>query len=133
MPAAMGTSLTHPERGGGVADEREVPGPARDNNDRILERGYEGGFAQLPREEVDPIPRPGAGPHGALDEAGPNVPLLVIALGGAMAFASLGFNHAAPLGLGLLLVVVGAVWAGARSQTRASGAGTGPTTVPRDE
>lgn len=114
-----------------MADERQVPGPARDNNDRILERRYEEGFAQLPEQEIDPIPQPGAGPHGSLD-AGPNVPLLVIAVGGAIAFAALGFGHPAPLGIGLLLVVVGAVWAGARSQTLASGRGTGPTTVPRD-
>lgn len=116
-----------------MTQEREVPGPARDNNDRIAERGYESDFARLPAQEVDLIERPGGGPHGSLDTGPANLPLAVIAVGGVIAFAALGFKHVAPLAIGLLLVLVGGIWAGLRHQTLASGAGSGTTTIPDPE
>lgn len=116
-----------------MAEERTVPGAARDNNERIQERGYESAFARLPEEEVDAIPRPGAGPHGGLDGGAPNLPLMVIGLGAVVAFTAFGLDSAIPLAIGLVLVVVGAIWAGARSQTHASGHGSGTTTVDTDE
>ena len=116
-----------------MTQEREVPGPARENNDRITERGYDSGFARFPEEEVDPIAHPGAGPRGSLDTGRSNLPLVVIAVGGVIAFAALGFAHVAPLAIGLLLVVAGAIWAGVRRQSHGSGAGTGTTTVTRPE
>lgn len=116
-----------------MAEERQVPGPARDNNERIQERGYESEFARLPEEEVDPISGPGAGPHGSLDRGARNLPLMVIGLGAIVAFTAFGLDTAVPLVLGLLLVVVGAVWAGMRSTTHASGLGSGTSTVSTDD
>jgi len=115
-----------------MAEERPLPGTARDNNERIQERGYESEFARLPEEEVDPIPHPGGGPHGSLDRGERNLPLVVIAVGGLVAFAAFGLDSAIPLIIGLVLVVVGGVWAGLRSQTHASGKGIGTSTVKTD-
>lgn len=116
-----------------MPEDRTVPGSARDNNERIQERGYEADFARLPHEEVDPISRPGAGPHGGLDQGGRNLPMAVIVVGVVVAFTAFGLNSPIPLGIGLLLLVVGAIWAGLRRQTHASGQGSGTTTVSTDE
>lgn len=116
-----------------MAEDRTVPGAARDNNERIQERGYESAFARMPAEEVDAIPRPGAGPHGGLDSGPSNLPLVVIGAGAVVAFTAFGLDSAVPLAIGLVLVVVGAIWAGARSQTHASGHGSGTITVDPDE
>lgn len=115
-----------------MADERELPSTARHNNDRIQERGYESDFARLPEEEVDRIPQAGAGPHGSLDRGDRNLPLMVIGLGGIVAFTAFGFDSAIPLVLGLLLVIVGGIWAGVRGQTHASGQGIGTSTISTD-
>lgn len=116
-----------------MSEERALPGAARDNNERIQERGYESDFARFPAEEIDPISRPGAGPHGGLDTGPRNLPLIVIGVGGLVAFAAFGLDSVIPLVLGLVLVVIGAVWAGVRSQTHASGEGVGTTTITTDE
>ena len=109
-----------------MAEERTVPGAAEDNNDRIQERGYESEFARLPEEEVDPINRPGAGPHGGLDDRGArNLPMIVMAVGALVAFSAFGLDSAVPLALGLVIVVAGGIWAGVRGQTIASGHGSG--------
>lgn len=116
-----------------MAEDRTVPGSARDNNERIQERGYESEFARLPEEEVDAISRPGAGPHGGLDSGPSNLPLVVIAVGAVVGFAAFGLDSAIPLAIGLVLVVIGAIWAGVRGQTHASGKGTGTITVDTNE
>lgn len=109
-----------------MAEERALPGVARDNNDRVQERGYESDFARLPEEEVDPIDRPGGGPHGGLDDPGArNLPLIVMAVGALVAFSAFGLDSAIPLALGLVIVVAGGIWAGVRGRTIASGHGTG--------
>lgn len=109
-----------------MAEERTVPGAARDNNDRVQERGYESDFARLPEEEVDAIDRPGGGPHGGLDDRGArNLPLIVMAVGALVAFSAFGLDSGVPLAVGLVIVVAGAIWAGVRGQTIASGHGTG--------
>lgn len=115
-----------------MAEERPLPGTARDNNERIQERGYESAFARLPEEEIDPIPHPGGGPHGSLDRGDRNLPLVVIAVGGLVAFTAFGLDSAIPLIIGLLLVVAGGVWAGMRSQTHASGKGIGTSSITTD-
>lgn len=116
-----------------MSEERALPGAARDNNDRVQERGYESDFARLPEEEIDPIPRPGAGPHGGLDTGPRNLPLIVIGVGGLVAFGAFGLNSVVPLVIGLLLVASGGIWAGVRSQTEASGRGVGTTTITTEE
>lgn len=116
-----------------MAEDRTVPGAARDSNERIQERAYESDFARLPEEEVDAISRPGAGPHGGLDTGPSNLPLVMIAVGAVVAFTAFGLNSAIPLAVGLVLVVAGSIWAGVRSQTHASGQGSGTTTISTDE
>ncbi len=112
-----------------ISDAQQVPGPAADNNERIAARPSDD-FARLPREEVTPIPEPGAGPGGGLD-SGLSKPLLTVALGYALAFATFVIRSPVPLVLGLLLVVGGMVWS-KRSQGRGSGSGLGPVTIRRD-
>lgn len=114
-----------------MSEERARPGVARDNNERIQERGYESDFARLPEEEIDPISRPGGGPHGSVDTGPRNLPLMVIALGAVIAFGTFGLDSIVPLVVGVLVVVIGGIWAGVRSQTEASGRGVG--TVPTEE
>lgn len=116
-----------------MVDEREVPGVARENNERLQERGYEAEFARLPEEEIDPIPRPGAGPRGGLDGGPRNLPLAVIAAGLLVTVLAFGVGNVALLAVGGVLVVVGGVWAGVRSQTQGSGAGVGRSTIHTDE
>lgn len=116
-----------------MAEQRQVPGPPQENQERVQERAYEDHFARLPAEEVDPISRPGGGPHGSLDSGPTNLPLIVIAVGGLVAFSAFGLDSAVPLLIGLVLVVVGAVWAGLRGQTVASGEGVGSATVRTHE
>lgn len=116
-----------------MAEQRQVPGPAQDNNERIQERDYESDFAQLPPEEVDPISGPGEGPHGSLDSGPTNLPLIVIAVGALIAFSAFGLDSIVPLVIGLVVVVAGAIWSGLRGQTIASGEGLGSSTVDTDD
>lgn len=116
-----------------MAEQRQVPGPAQANSERIQDRDYEGDFSQLPPEEVDPIAGPGEGPHGSLDNGPTNLPLIVIAVGALIAFSAFGLDSVVPLVIGLVVVVSGAIWAGLRGQTIASGEGLGTVTIDRDD
>jgi hypothetical protein len=93
-----------------MPQERRMPGPAERNNERILERGYDS-FAALPEEEVASIDRPGGGPHGSVDD-GPRMPLLTIAVGAALVFATFFFDNLWPLVIGLAVVIAGGIWSG---------------------
>jgi hypothetical protein len=114
--------------------KREVPGQARDNNERLANRPYESDFAKMPSEEVHPRTTPGAGPHGTVSGGPTNLPLVVIAVGALIAFTGFGLGPVAMV-LGLAVVVIGAVWAGVRSTTTGGvvGAGLGTTTVDESD
>ncbi|HVM00339.1 MAG TPA: hypothetical protein VM324_13690 [Egibacteraceae bacterium] len=113
-----------------MSEQREVPGPAQENNERILERGYESDFARLPDEEVDAIPRPGGGPHGGIDAGPQRLPLVVVAVGVVLAILGFGLPSGVALAAGIGLVVAGGVWAG--GNTRRGGLERGPGTSAVD-
>ncbi|MBA2529151.1 MAG: hypothetical protein H0V19_04190 [Euzebyales bacterium] len=101
----------------------QIPGPAAENNERILARSAEG-FATFPAEEVDPVTEPGQGPLGGID-AGPRKPVILIVAGVAVLFATFVLANPIPLVLGLALIVAGAAWSGLSGMGR--GSGLGPT------
>lgn len=108
-----------------MAAERQVPGPAADNNERITSRPYDG-FATLPEEEVQPLSAPGAGPHGTVGGR-VKAPSLLVAAGLAVCFATFVVGQPLLLAVGLAMIFAGGVWS-ARRYGRA-GKGLGPTTV----
>lgn len=116
-----------------MAKKQEVPGPARENNERLRSRPYESDFARFPEEEIDKIDRPGGGPHGSLSSGERNLPLVVIAIGALIAFTAFGADSAVPLVIGLVVVIAGAIWAGLRGRTVASGEGLGTSTIEAGE
>ncbi len=104
-----------------MSDSQQVPGPAIDNNERILSRPADD-FARLPAAEVEPVSQPGAGPHGSLDD-GLRMPTVLIVAGMAVAFATFLVGTPILLVVGFVLVVIGGIWSLATSH---SGSGTGP-------
>jgi len=72
---------------------------------------------------------PGAGPSGGLD-FGLSKPLLVVAVGFVLVFATFVIRSPVTLILGMLLIAVGMVWSKV-SHGRGSGSGLGPVTIRR--
>lgn len=107
----------------------EVPGPADKNNERLASRPYESDFARFPEEEVAHYDKPGAGPHGGLDD-GPVLPKIVTGLGLLVTLATFLLGPVA-LVLGLVLVLAGAAWTALSEPKVGMGQGTG--TVQIDE
>lgn len=97
-----------------MSDERQVPGPAAENNERILARPATD-FARFPAEEIDEIDSPGAGPSGPV-EGRPGAPVVLVVAGFLLAFATFVIHTPFLLGLGLLLVLVGTVLAAVRGR-----------------
>lgn len=112
-----------------MADEQRVPASADENADRVQDRPYESDFSRLPASETHERTGPGGGPHGTVDSGGTNLPLVVMAIGALVTFAV--FLLASPwvLGIGLALIVAGAIWAGVRVTYPGSRQGSGSTTV----
>lgn len=107
-----------------MAEPRQLPGSARQNNERVQGRPYDSSFARFPRDEVDPIDTPGGGPRGGISEGETNVPLVVIVIGIVVAFTAFGFQSPWPLLTGVTLIVVGTVWSRVRFHTGGKGSGT---------
>lgn len=105
-----------------MSDSRTVPGPAADNNDRILERPADD-FAGLPEDETHPVEAPGDGPRGGLD-AGVQLPTVLVVAGMAVAFATFLAGTPILLAVGALLVVVGLVMGALRSRVGPKKLGT---------
>lgn len=107
-----------------MAEPRQLPGSARQNNERIQDRPYQSPFARFPQDEVDPIDTPGGGPRGGISEGETNTPLVVIVIGIVVAFTAFGFQSPWPLLTGVALIVVGTVWSRVRYHTGGKGTGT---------
>lgn len=105
---------------------RVLPGPATENNERITSRPYDGPFAFFPEEETHPTNVPGSGPRGPYEPAVRNWPLVLVAIGLLVAFVGLAVDVALVLLVGLLVTIVGGIWAAIRNRGSASGRGTGP-------
>lgn len=110
-------------------ERREVPPPVTESGDRVQSRPYESDWAKLPREEVHGATGPGGGPAGTVDSGPTNIPLVVIAVGGFVAFSTFLFASPVPLVLGLLMVVGGAIWAGVRHERPGHLGGVGSVDV----
>lgn len=107
-----------------MAEARQLPGPARQNNERLQGRAYDSRFSRFPSDEVDPISTPGGGPRGGISEGETNTPLVVIVIGIVIAFTAFGFQSPWPLLTGVALIVVGTVWSRVRYHTGGKGTGT---------
>lgn len=116
-----------------MAEERQVPGPVEENPQRLQSRPYESDWARLPAEEVHENVLPAGGPQGTMDSGPKNLPLMVIAVGLVVAFATFFVGNGWPLGIGLALIAVGAIWAGVRSPSIGMMHGTGPATFTEDD
>ncbi len=116
-----------------MGEQRKVPGPVEENPERLKSRPYDSAFAKLPTEEVHEHVEPGGGPRGTVDSGPKNLPLMVIAVGGFVAFLTFFVGNGWPLGIGLGLVVVGSLWAGLRSHRVGSMHGLGPVTITEDD
>lgn len=88
--------------------EHTVPPDVTDSGDRIKQRRYEEDFSRLPRSEVHPRTGPGGGPQGPVAAGPVNKPLVVMAVGALLAFGVFFITTPVILGLGLLLILVGA-------------------------
>lgn len=104
-----------------------MPGPVTDNNERITSRPYDD-FATFPPEEIQPITAPGGGPSGAVAE-GRNPPLVLVAVGYAVCFATFAVQQPLFLAAGVVLIVAGAAWGKATRGRR--GKGLGPSMIRR--
>lgn len=94
----------------------QIPPPLPTAHERITERPYESAFAQMPSEEVHRRTTPGAGPVGGLDDGPRNVPLLLVAVGLAVMFATFVAAHWVTLVAGAALVLAGVVAGMARAR-----------------
>ncbi|QBI20348.1 hypothetical protein ER308_12750 [Egibacter rhizosphaerae] len=81
-----------------------------DNPERIQSRSYDRYWARFPLDEVDQTTGPGAGPYGSVGTADTNWAVVTIWLGLAAIALNFFVQHPIVLGLGALLIVVGAVW-----------------------
>lgn len=102
--------------------DRQVPGPAQDNPERIQSRDASD-FAQLPHEELQPD-------TGSTRDAGVTGrvvwPPVLIVLGFAVAFSVFIFRVWPVLVIGFVLMLIGTVW----SMTgHRAGRGLGPTKI----
>ena len=102
--------------------EREVPGPAQDNAERIQSRDADD-FARFPREEllVDQVATRDAGVAGRVVW-----PPVLIVVGFLIAFSVFVVRVWPVLVIGFLLMLVGTVWSLASHR---GGRGLGPTTI----
>lgn len=114
-----------------VADEHQVPPPVEHSEDRIKERDYESQFARLPEGETHPVTDFGGGPSGALASA--NGPIILMAIGAAVALLVFVFRSPWVLGLGIAIFVIAAIWAGVANTGRGTMGGSGPSTSDSDE
>lgn len=115
-----------------TGDAKQVPYPVEQGGERISERSYDSDFARLPADETIGH-EPGGGPHGTVTSGRTNLPLVVMAVGFALLFVTFGVQHWWPLAAGLLLLLVGAMWAGARNRPLRLSKGTGPVEMPRGD
>lgn len=91
-----------------MSDTHNVPPDVTDSGERIQDREYESDFARMPRSEVHERTGPGGGPQGPVAAGGLNKPMIVMAVGALLAFGVFFINSPILLGLGLLLILVGA-------------------------
>jgi hypothetical protein len=110
-------------------DRWTVPGPATENNERITARPYESNFAFLPDEEIHDTDTPGSGPSGPYQPSLSNWPLALMVLGLLVVVLATAVDSAIVLLVGLVLAVVGGLWAAFRDRGSASGKGTGPVVI----
>ncbi len=110
-------------------ETRPDPAPITSSPDRIKERPYESDWAGLPPEETDGQLSPGSGPEGNVGASGRSVPLTTIAVGFGVLFLTFFLAHWAPLVLGLVLIVVGAVWSGLTERRAGTFHGVGTLTA----
>lgn len=111
-----------------MAVQRQLPGPATANPERIQSRPYESNWARLPEEEIQRIAEPGGGPYGGLDD-GVQWPVVLVVVAVAVLFLTFFVRHWITLALGLVLLVVAGVWRALTSEAVGSGHGVGPITV----
>lgn len=114
-----------------MADEQQVPPPVDQSEDRIKERDYESQFARLPEGETHPVTDFGGGPSGELASA--NGPIILMAIGAAIALLVFVLRSPWVLGLGIAIFVAAAIWAGVANTGRGTMGGSGPSTIDSDE
>ena len=102
--------------------DRQVPGAAQDNPERIQSRDA-GDFARLPREELQTggVPTRDAGVAGRVVW-----PPVLITIGFLIAFSVFILRFWPLLVIGFVLILIGTVWSIAGHR---GGRGLGPTTV----
>lgn len=98
---------------------RQLPPKLTDSPARIRSRPYESEWARLPREEVWPRGKPGAGPWGSIDEHR-SVPMMVFVGGFGLVLLGIFLGFLPLIGLGVALLAGGAV-AGAVIVARRTG------------
>lgn len=116
-----------------MADRHQVPPDVEQSAERIQGRAYEDDFARLPDDETHPRTEPGAGPHGSTGTAGTNGPIVLMAIGGLIAASVFLFREPWVLVLGIVVFLAAALWAGVVGRSRATMAGSGPTTIESDD
>lgn len=114
-----------------MADEQQVPPPIQQSEERVKQRDYEGQFARLPDAETHPVTDFGGGPSGAL--ATTNGPIVLMAIGAVIALSVFLFRSPWVLGLGIVIFVAAAIWAGVSNRGPGTMGGSGPSTIESDD
>jgi hypothetical protein len=82
-------------------------------------------------DETHPVTEMGSGPSGPV--ATTNGPIILMAIGGLLAFLVFAFNSPWVLIMGLAIFVAGAIWAGVANRGAGGAAGSGRSGVEPDE
>lgn len=114
-----------------MADEYQVPPPVDKSDDRIKGRDYDSDFSRFPEQETShPVTDPGSGPTGPVGTA--NGPIILMAVGAVVALLVFVFRSPWVLGLGLVIFVAAAIWAGVTNRGPGTMGGSGPSTIDPD-
>ncbi len=112
-----------------MSEKREVPGPPSESGERMQRRDAGEDFAKLPEAETHANTQPGGGPQGTLTTAGTNLPVVVIGVGVLIVFSTFFLRSPWALGIGLVVVLGGAIWAGLASASESAMGGLGTTEI----
>ncbi|MGI8575243.1 MAG: hypothetical protein ACR2MA_07845 [Egibacteraceae bacterium] len=112
-----------------MSEQREVPGQPSESGERMQSRDAAEDFATLPDAETHANTQPGGGPDGTVTTGGTNLPVVVIGLGVLIVFSTFLLRSPWALGIGLVVVLAGAIWAGLANASAGAMGGLGTTEV----